>query len=460
MKISNIFRNITVEPVLFLYMFCTFMSFPLLQQLAYRKICQEKLNETSCENLTKTQRDGVQEDTSNWMVYQSVALGVPSIAASLVYGSWSDSVGRKFIMILPPIGNALMNINYLLNVHFFQVNVNYLLIGIVISGFFGGYATVLSSVFSYIADVSDKSSRTLRISILESMVFLGASGGEMVAGVLLDSSGFMAAFGLALAINVCIILYVSLWLRESYFPTDQVHANPLIKLHSHIKNVLTVLFKARDEDQRLYLLVVLFGALPIVLINFGGFNDTSLLYIINQPLSFSSSYIGYFLSEVYFIRGLGVVVGMPILTKYFKVSDYLIAVFGMMITLVVFIFYGFATRKWMMFLGAAFAFGDGWPVPCMRAMMSKSVQTDEQGTMFAAVASLEVLSTLLASLIFNSIYSKTVSWLPGFTFFLLSGILLIPIGIILTLYFKKRKGYQYKVMEDPEDSIHNLPVNT
>lgn len=243
------------------------MSFPLLQQLAYRKICEEKFNETTCKNLTKTQRDVVQEDTSNWMVYQSVALGVPSIAASLVYGSWSDSVGRKIIMVLPPIGNVLMNINFLLNVHFFQANVNYILIGIVVSGFFGGYATVLSSVFSYIADITDKTSRTLRIAILESMVFLGASGGEMVAGVLLDNSGFMAAFGLTIAINVCIILYVRLWLQESYFPTDQVQSNPLVKLNRHIKNVWTVLSKARDEDKRLYLLAILFGALPIVLIS-------------------------------------------------------------------------------------------------------------------------------------------------------------------------------------------------
>ena len=53
------------------------------------------------------------------------------------------------------------------------------------------------------------------------------------------------------------------------------------------------------------------------------------------------------------------------------------------------------------------------------------------GTTFALVASLEVLETLLASLIFNSIYSATVDWLPGFCYFLMSGMTVIPILLLM-----------------------------
>lgn len=52
------------------------------------------------------------------------------------------------------------------------------------------------------------------------------------------------------------------------------------------------------------------------------------------------------------------------------------------------------------------------------------------GATFALVASLEVLDTLLASIIFNNIYSATVEWLPGFCYFLMSGLNVIAIFLL------------------------------
>ena len=52
------------------------------------------------------------------------------------------------------------------------------------------------------------------------------------------------------------------------------------------------------------------------------------------------------------------------------------------------------------------------------------------GTTFALVASLEVLDTLLASIIFNNIYSATVEWLPGFCYFLMAGLNVIAIFLL------------------------------
>jgi len=268
MSIKTTLCKITVEPVLFFYMFCTFMSFPLLQQLAYRKMCDEKFNETLCKNLTQAQQNIVQSKTSDWIRYQSIAFTVPSICSSLVFGSWSDSVGRKAIMILPPIGSVLMAINNLLNIHFFQLDVNFLLVGSIVAGIFGGFATTLSAVFSYMSDITDKSNRTLRIGILESMVFLGGCSGEMITGVLLDHSGFMTAYGVVLGMNVCIIIYIVIVLNESYFPSKETTSvNPLVKVHKHVINVWKMLFQRRPGNKRMYLLVIIFGAFSFVLIS-------------------------------------------------------------------------------------------------------------------------------------------------------------------------------------------------
>lgn len=262
------FRKITVEPVLFFYMLCTIMSVQLAQQLAFNKICQDKYDAETCKNLTKSQEDFVHEKTSKWILYQSVSLMVPSIAASLILGSWSDKVGRKTVLILPSIGSVLLYINYMLNVGYFSLDVNFILIGVCISGFFGGFATTLLGVFSYISDITDKSQRTLRVAILESMIFLGGTVGNLIGGVLVEHQGFMAAFGLCLGLSVVVIFYVSLILPESYFPEEDQEGNwALVAVHNHLKACFRVLSKQRPRHQRLNLVVITFGALPFILIS-------------------------------------------------------------------------------------------------------------------------------------------------------------------------------------------------
>ena len=261
------FRKITVEPVLFFYMLCTFMSIQLVQQLAFNKICQEKYDAETCQNLTKAQEDFVHEETSKWILYQSVSLTVPSVAASLILGSWSDTVGRKTVLVLPSVGSVLLYINYMLNVWYFSLDVNFILIGVCISGFFGGFATTLLGVFSYISDITDKSQRTLRVAILESMIFLGGTVGNLVGGVLVEHQGFMAAFGLCLGLNVIVILYVSLILPESYCPEQDQEGNwALVAVHNHLKACFRVLAKQRPQHQRLNLLVILFGIFFLIVL--------------------------------------------------------------------------------------------------------------------------------------------------------------------------------------------------
>ena len=50
-----------------------------------------------------------------------------------------------------------------------------------------------------------------------------------------------------------------------------------------------------------------------------------------------------------------------------------------------------------------------------------------QGAMFSAIASIEVLCSVVASALFNSVYSATVEWFPGFCFFIMAAVSVVPI---------------------------------
>lgn len=61
--------------------------------------------------------------------------------------------------------------------------------------------------------------------------------------------------------------------------------------------------------------------------------------------------IGYNLAVSLLYRGIGVIVGMPIFIRYMKLSDYTMAIFGCVTTIIMFILLAFATKLWMVFAG-------------------------------------------------------------------------------------------------------------
>lgn len=84
---------------------------------------------------------------------------------------------------------------------------------------------------------------------------------------------------------------------------------------------------------------------------FGGFNDITAIYSKHSPRNFSPSLIGYLFAEVLFLKGVGVILGIPLMTKILHWSDLTIAITGAVVSIGFYIFLGLASNKWMMFVG-------------------------------------------------------------------------------------------------------------
>lgn len=262
-RLVSIFRQITVEPVLFAFMLCTFLKLPVTQQLIFRKTCINLYNKSFCShNLTRGScgdgsneaENAVQKSTSEWIFYNSVAHSIPSIVSSLLLGSWSDRFGRKVAIILPLIGLCIEGLSGLLNVVFYEASPVHLLYGNILSGMCGGFSAVLMALFSYIADITkDKSNRTLRIGLLESMTFIGGATGELLSGILIEGTGFMAPYIIILTLSFVTIAYVVFVIKESYFPTKPSQWFSLKNFHGSF----VVWYKERPGKSRLYLVLLL-----------------------------------------------------------------------------------------------------------------------------------------------------------------------------------------------------------
>ena len=122
-RLTRLMSLITVEPVLFFYMLGIFLLFSVIQNLIYQKVCihlfpaKTSTNDSVCANLYnpdhKDELDIVQESASYWIRISTVCMVVPSILVDCYMGSWSDKIGRKVTLTLPPTGAFLGNLVYI-----------------------------------------------------------------------------------------------------------------------------------------------------------------------------------------------------------------------------------------------------------------------------------------------------------------------------------------------------------
>ena len=351
--------HFTVEPVLLVFMFSSFLSYSVFQQLVRHMICQQTPNCTEkdfssrnssskleCNEPSDIEQD-VQSRTSHWILYVNLATGIPSIFVSMLYGSLSDQMGRRFFLALPAVG-SIVNAGIILQVVYMDsLPLGYLLFGAFSLGCYGNFAVINFASYSYTSDISSHSKRTVKIGVLESMTYLGAALSLLLGGVWIKSGHFAPPFWCILSCNVVIILYIVLALPESLQVISASAQPSCVGLFGSIAHNLFAFGKLLIGSWRLVVLMLIFF---VVEINFLGITDIVILYAYGEPLCWSSDLIGYFLAEKVLLNGVAALFVLPVLA-YLGVPDTGIIVVGLIAGVASLILLGASTHTWMMFIG-------------------------------------------------------------------------------------------------------------
>lgn len=373
-----------MEPVLFLFMFASFLSYTVFQEFLHHLVCQGTHN---CTSLEKNHTDNggrtcnapgpveqvVQTQTSHWLLYVNLASGVPSILVSIFYGPISDQKGRRLFIILPSLG-SIVNQTVLLFMVYFQhtLPLSFLLVGAFAYGIGGNVSVINFAVYSYVSDVSAKSKRTMQIGILESMTFLGATASLLVGGRWVNNIHFRDPLFCIMAVHVVIIVYVIVALPESVGVSRDRRGVPSLQpymadsspeqpypgqlsprqhlpcdlLRSSCINLLAFL-RLLFTDCKLIILMVMFFVIEI---NFLGINDTVILFSLGRPLCWGTETIGYFLASKVFLNGVAALLVLPILSLI-GFGDAFLVVLGLVSGGAGLVIMGLSSHTWMMFLG-------------------------------------------------------------------------------------------------------------
>ena len=379
--------KVTVEPVVFLYMFAVFLSYSAFQQLSYKAVCERTLNCTTtkangswfsnastedsgdCSINQSAVEQAVETETSHWVLYVNLAAGVPSILVSVFVGGVSDHLGgRKPFLILPAIGSVL-NASIILMVVYLHVlhPLPYFLVGALFMGLLGNFSIFNIAAFSYVADVSSSARRTMKISIVESMTFLGMTLSSLVSGPWLKLGHYGPPYIFIIVCHIIVVLYVLVVLPSSTRQQAKVvgvsakgsSLQDNLENHSQAPTRLS-----RDLPLGIFENIAKFGSLMfqswrisllfaiffVVEINFMGITDTVILYSLGSPLCWKSDFIGYFLALKVFFNGVVTLFVLPLLTLA-GFADTTIILVGLVSGAAGLVLMGFASKTWIMFLG-------------------------------------------------------------------------------------------------------------
>ncbi|KAM4566318.1 proton-coupled folate transporter [Odontesthes bonariensis] len=428
---------VSVEPVLFLSMFSLVLQAPLSTQYLWDRISDDLgyngSKRSECGN-SSVPPDPLQKEvetlTAHWNLY--ISLGGFSVGLLVVplLGSWSDLAGRRLVLIIPNIGLALQVGVYLV-VMYLRLPVVYLLVGRLLSGLSGDFNAILAGCFAYVADVSDRRSRTFRVAVLEACLGLSGMLASIIGGQWRRAQGYINPFWLALAINLASALYAYLFVRESVLP------DPSAKLLTtrHHKAVWRLYSTGGSSSEsggrfhrgKLWLYTLCFFL--VVMVHFGS-KELYVLYELSSPLCWGSALIGYG-SAAQHLAYLSSLLGLKIMQRCLE--DSWVALVGLASNVIGLVVFSVADTTQLMFTGYGLCFLFMAATPVLRSKLSKLVDPSEQGALFASVACVESLCFLVGSGLFNSLYPATLHFMRGFPFLFAAIILLIPAGIIGTL---------------------------
>ncbi|MCC0762517.1 MFS transporter [Clostridioides sp. ES-S-0006-03] len=319
-------------------------------------------------------------------------------------GALSDRYGRRPLLLLCLLGSA---IGYLV----FGIGgaLWVLFVGRIIEGVTGGS---ISTIFAYFADITPREHRSKYFGWVSAFSGVGCVIGPTVGG-LLAKFGYSVPMYFGAIITLLNVIYGFLYMPESLDKKNRLKSITLARLNPFIQlaNVLSVK-KLKRLLLSAFLLWIPNGSLQSVFSQFT--IDT---------FNWKPALIGL----VFSIMGIQDIISqgfiMPKLLK--KLSDVQIAILGMVSEIIGYSFIAASAlfSFYPIFIVGMFIFGFGDSIfgPSFNGMLSKSVDSSEQGRIQGGSQSIQSLARIIGPIIGGQIYVFLGHATPAFMGMILIG---------------------------------------
>lgn len=212
--------NITVEPALLLFACGHVIDAVYIPQIQMDKICSVMLNFSAeiCANLDSgnfnTEEDAVQRIASRYNVYSHWVEYLPALVTMLLLGAWGDTRGRKLPVIASFIGCLTSSLVLVASVYWWFLPASLTYLAFIPRGIMGSNLGVYMNITAYLSGISGTRSRTLRLSVVETLKYASYPVGIYIALAVFERGGYVAVYMFQASLFSVVVVYLIVRLEK------------------------------------------------------------------------------------------------------------------------------------------------------------------------------------------------------------------------------------------------------
>lgn len=435
MKIINILQ-LRIEIFLFLIMFVISLKNVSQQSLILERICRLYLgySEKLCNNLTQHNsiQETVQKITTRYNLGYTLVTTFPAIVSTTLLSPWSDKYGRKLPILAATIGLILEGIGLTVVSAIPSAPAYFIIIASIPSGIFGGYLFAISSCYTYISDIANEESRTIRFAVLQCFFVLADPLGMEIGGILYKYGGIVVVYEIALAALICGFCWIFFFVKETINVEKYKNFKEMI-CHlfqlDNLKDNLHICITPRPGNIRTQIWLFML-ANSIALFCTTGSTSIEFLFA-NRMYKWENVTFSTITSILRIAHGICLLIVVPIFVKLFKISENIIGLLGILSYIGEFGIKCIAYHQWMYYLACIVGLIGGTSTVAVNSRLSLLVNENELSKIFAVLALCGAFMPVFSNIVFNEIYAQTLSTYLGASYLCMTFLLIIPAGIFI-----------------------------
>ncbi|XP_013187760.2 proton-coupled folate transporter [Amyelois transitella] len=469
-RINKLRKFITVEPFLAIYFLSNALSVVASQKFITERECTVDLNypvdicfkivEGIHDNSTLTMKDAVTSAIGNLYTWkQPLEKFLPAIFI-LNIGAWSDRTGnRKAIILVPIIGQVFSTATYLAGIFFSSAPIWIIsLIDSLILTATGGLTILFSGVYCYVADVTDPDNRTVKVGAIGIVVSISGIIGQLVAGELTQSTGYIVPIAISLICSIFGVLYTYFKIHDVNRKKEEGTSCEKIANFLNPKNFWeSFSLLALSKGIQFVQIILILSAYIIILGPLYGLFSTLYNYLLDR-YSMNEVEFTWFDSSVQIITSIGTAIGVKLFTDTLKIHDSLLGVIATFCRATSYFIYAFANnRTWLYIGGVSDIFGN-IGVVAVRSMSTKIVDSGDIGKLTAIIALADSLTSVTAIPLYNQVWVNYKKYFEGAAY-LMGSVLTIPNFFLMFLLYYIDKKQKKDVVTNPDSKEKHVYSN-
>jgi PCFT/HCP family folate transporter-like MFS transporter 1/3 len=311
-------RTIVVEPVMLLFCLGILGNDPLLEQYTHSRMKHlypvlhngtGDANNSKCAGSNGSDPFVIEENevTSVWQTYYTLPC-LFSIFTSLLYGAYSDVVGRRPILLLPSIfGIIKFTINA--SVIYFNLPLYIFVVSACLETMGGGFYTLSLGVYAYLADSTTAEKLGLRMTVVDGIMGLSIGLSQIGSGFSIRHLGYFYTYLILGGFVLVNLIYAIFFVPETIIRDK----NKQFQICGYLKSMWLTFTNTEDQRHvKIGLLILGFLLCNMVL---QSQMAIQILYAMGPPLCWGTVNIGLYSGTTVAFLTITGIVGLELFTR-------------------------------------------------------------------------------------------------------------------------------------------------